>query len=567
MQSLAVRVLQYITVCLAACSALMVHTEEVKACDFNLLDPMLRGAMDGTPWPDGIVYYEFSESISELNRTRMRNSMDILEGVCGVLFLPRTLQPNYIRVIEDGGNYSYVGMLNGGQDLSIVSWNQPYIICHELIHALGRLHQHSRSDRDDYIQVNLGCIDEEYAYNYDLCPQCPNYGEYDFLSVMHYSQFAFSTGCPTMTCLPGYEEFQNVMGQRDYLSDGDIEVLQYMYGTPGFGACCTSGSCSLVTESNCDGYWLGLDSTCDGVICDADGIFNVPSEFPTIQLAVDSATNGQEIRVAPGIYTDAGAAVVDFQGKALRVVSTNGPEATVLDGEMQRPVVLLTAGEDEGTVLEGFTVRNGFASIGGGIRCNGTPQILSCIIRDNFGVSVTGGLISSDVSGPFLQDVTFCANVPTNYFGNWNDEGGNFESSICAVAGICCFGVECNTDLYQYECSTIGGEWLGSDAICEDCFGPEGACCYEENCIPAYESVCLDTGGLWLGGGTDCDDCVVPCPGDANGDGAVSVDDLLAIITVWGQSCDGCPEDLDESGSIGVDDLLQVIANWQLPCP
>ena len=84
-------------------------------------------------------------------------------------------------------------------------------------------------------------------------------------------------------------------------------------------------------------------------------------------------------------------------------------------------------------------------------------------------------------------------------------------------------------------------------------------------CGSAYESDCVAGGGLWrwwcrlrrLRGGLS----------GGNGDGQVSVDDLLAIITVWGQSCDGCSEDLDASGAIGVDDLLQVIANWQSPCP
>ena len=312
----------------------------------------------------------------------------------------------------------------------------------------------------------------------------------------------------------------------------------------------------------------GKEARVDVNVGSAESVLNVPLDYPTVQMAINAATTGDEIRVGPGVYTDTGAAVLDFQGKSIWVHSTNGPEATILDGEGNRPVVLLTGLEGSTTVLQGFTIRNGFASIGGGIRCNGSPQIIQCIIRDNVGVSITGGLMSSDTTGPSLQSVEFCNNTPSNYFGNWVDDGDNTESTTCAVAGICCFGVECDSGLYQYECATSGGEWLGSDAVCEDCFGPQGACCYDEDCTgSAYESDCIAGGGLWLGGGADCDDCVEDCPGDANGDGQVSVDDLLAIITVWGQSCDGCSEDLDASGAIGVDDLLQVIANWQSPCP
>ncbi len=60
---------------------------------------------------------------------------------------------------------------------------------------------------------------------------------------------------------------------------------------------------------------------------------------------------------------------------------------------------------------------------------------------------------------------------------------------------------------------------------------------------------------------TDCDD--VGTPGDANGDGTVDVNDILAVIAAWGQSCNGCLEDLDGSGYVDVSDLLLVIANWQ----
>jgi hypothetical protein len=50
-------------------------------------------------------------------------------------------------------------------------------------------------------------------------------------------------------------------------------------------------------------------------------------------------------------------------------------------------------------------------------------------------------------------------------------------------------------------------------------------------------------------------------PGDVNGDGVVSVADVLAIIAVWGP-CDGCAEDLNNDGQVNVNDLLEVIASW-----
>ena len=49
-------------------------------------------------------------------------------------------------------------------------------------------------------------------------------------------------------------------------------------------------------------------------------------------------------------------------------------------------------------------------------------------------------------------------------------------------------------------------------------------------------------------------------PGVA-GDGAIDVDDLLAVINGWGK-CDGCVADVNGDNSVDVDDLLSVINGW-----
>jgi len=70
------------------------------------------------------------------------------------------------------------------------------------------------------------------------------------------------------------------------------------------------------------------------------------------------------------------------------------------------------------------------------------------------------------------------------------------------------------------------------------------------------------------------DECEIPpCPADVNGDGAVNVIDLLAVINGWGP-CPAppnpCPADIapigTPDGMVNVIDLLAVINNWG-PCP
>ncbi|MCH2134119.1 MAG: hypothetical protein MK116_10255 [Phycisphaerales bacterium] len=50
-------------------------------------------------------------------------------------------------------------------------------------------------------------------------------------------------------------------------------------------------------------------------------------------------------------------------------------------------------------------------------------------------------------------------------------------------------------------------------------------------------------------------------PADATGDGAVNVDDLLAVLGDYGV-CPCCPTDFDGSGTVDVDEVLFVIGNW-----
>ena len=51
---------------------------------------------------------------------------------------------------------------------------------------------------------------------------------------------------------------------------------------------------------------------------------------------------------------------------------------------------------------------------------------------------------------------------------------------------------------------------------------------------------------------------------DINGDGTVSVPDLLHLLSEWGPctDCPGCLGDFDGSGGIGSVDLLDLLADW-----
>ncbi len=51
-------------------------------------------------------------------------------------------------------------------------------------------------------------------------------------------------------------------------------------------------------------------------------------------------------------------------------------------------------------------------------------------------------------------------------------------------------------------------------------------------------------------------------PEDVNGDGTVSLDDLLLVLSAFGPCGSPCPEDVDEDGTVGFSDLVAILSAW-----
>ncbi len=54
------------------------------------------------------------------------------------------------------------------------------------------------------------------------------------------------------------------------------------------------------------------------------------------------------------------------------------------------------------------------------------------------------------------------------------------------------------------------------------------------------------------------------CPGDFTGDVEVNIDDVFAMLGVWGD-CPGCPEDLNGDDVVNIDDVFALLGMWG-PC-
>jgi hypothetical protein len=146
---------------------------------------------------------------------------------------------------------------------------------------------------------------------------------------------------------------------------------------------------------------------------------HVPDDFPTIQAALDSCASGDTIIVRDGTYTGDGNRDIDFTGKAIVLMSENGPEVTIIDCEGAGRGFHFYSGEDSSSVVHGFTIKNGYAMYGGGIYCvNSSPTITGNTIEENT-AGWGGGISCSANSSPTIVGNNILSNT-----GSWPPDLG-----------------------------------------------------------------------------------------------------------------------------------------------
>ncbi|HWO36583.1 MAG TPA: right-handed parallel beta-helix repeat-containing protein [Candidatus Acidoferrum sp.] len=141
---------------------------------------------------------------------------------------------------------------------------------------------------------------------------------------------------------------------------------------------------------------------------------HVPANQPTIQAGINAAKNGDRVVVARGTYFEN----INFAGKAITVAASSGRTVTIIDGGHAGSVVTFDSGEGRDSVLEGFTVQNGNASLeGGGIYIfNASPAIKLNTVTNNVACG-SGAGIAVEFSSALVQNNVISSNSESGCTG------------------------------------------------------------------------------------------------------------------------------------------------------
>lgn len=186
---------------------------------------------------------EFQAAVDELN-ARTKGCFDLRD----YRTIPNPDDP-FIWFRPSSGCSSYVGYVGCNYNpINIAPGCSKGAIIHELMHSLGAYHEHQRPDRNSHITLFLNNIQQStIAANFNIPSDATGFGAYDYSSLMHYGSGAFAKSPGQITISTIDATKQNVIGQRQEMSAGDVRLVDFLL--------CKDGGIAVkpVPELECSG--------------------------------------------------------------------------------------------------------------------------------------------------------------------------------------------------------------------------------------------------------------------------------------------------------------------------
>jgi parallel beta-helix repeat protein len=273
----------------------------------------------------------------------------------------------------------------------------------------------------------------------------------------------------------------------------------------------------LATAAQADTIYVD-DDNCPGPGSGTEG-----DPYCSIQTAIDNAVDTDEIVVAPGTYFEN----INFLGRAITLRSADGPDVTIIEPGSSNPVVSCVSGEGPSAILDGFTITGGSAPYAGGMfNWYSSPTVTNCTFSGNVVPESGGGMLNWHSSNPTVTNCTFSGNTADVGGGMCNRDSSSPTVTDCTFVG---------------NSAGWGGgmfSWDGSNPTVTDCT-------FDGNTAELGAGMYIDNGSLKLinctftnhgsAGSLYVGECTInACPSDSDGNGAVDVIDVMALLAAWG---------------------------------
>lgn len=229
-------------------------------------------------WTNATIPYEIDTGSisSSADQAVITQAINEMNTNTNLTLRPKTQgDTDYVRFINEpvrNGYASSVGRMGNVQAITVkTGGNHPIKgkIMHEIGHAAGLYHEHTRRDRDNFIRVDFSNIhpgiwrDQYRKYTSNVryggnatvtAAGGEDVGNYDYGSIMHYADGRNSAAArnptrPIITTIPPGRR----IGQRSALSAGDIRAINAIYSASGnAGAATTGGTAAGTTGTSND---------------------------------------------------------------------------------------------------------------------------------------------------------------------------------------------------------------------------------------------------------------------------------------------------------------------------
>ncbi|XP_066439522.1 astacin-like metalloendopeptidase isoform X2 [Eleutherodactylus coqui] len=181
---------------------------------------------------DGVVKVPFVIDSTYVNweKNLIRAALEEFSTLTCIKFKDRASEKDYLRIDNSKGCWSFIGKYGGGQTVSLQSGRcMSYgVIQHEVMHALSFFHEHTRLDRDNYVEVMWHYVSPVNQGDFKKDSGDTLSTPYNYNSIMHYSSTTFcnTTGKQSLVTKPDPSIF---IGQRYGLSTLDVVLMNRFY--------------------------------------------------------------------------------------------------------------------------------------------------------------------------------------------------------------------------------------------------------------------------------------------------------------------------------------------------